>query len=324
MEIVGTIRKVRVDCNFDTIVKNLLVAGIDAFRINYAKFDDGKLMQEDFWDLYERVAKYTNNVLIDLPYPGSKYRLHSPKAKVLIVEGMTYYICFDMKSYNVGYKKNNVFYINQDIDVSIIYENMKIIYDMGQGAFSVKKKFERNMIEIQADNSFVLFNGKSIAFETYIYKRNNYDRVEELCRQLQPSRLAFSFVENKEDLEEALSLKEKHNFILVSKIETQKAIQNLDEILVYTDEIMLGRGDIGIYGSEKHLLDLCRKKSKPFYFASDFLTSWSYNYIPVRSELIDLECALELQPTGLILNVDLVLSSNINRVIKYIKEMVDK
>ena len=94
---------------------------------------------------------------------------------------------------------------------------------------------------------------------------------------------------------------------------------------------MLGRGDIGIYGSEKHLLDYekyiaykCKKKSKPFYFASDFLTSWSYNYIPVRSELIDLECALELQPTGLILNVDLVLSSNINRVIKYIKEMVDK
>lgn len=61
--------------------------------------------------------------------------------------------------------------------------------------------------------------------------------------------IAKIFIRNKSDLasiREVLAKFDKHNTPIISKIETQMAVDNIDEIIEYSDGIMVARGDLGI------------------------------------------------------------------------------
>jgi len=52
-----------------------------------------------------------------------------------------------------------------------------------------------------------------------------------------PNDIALSFVENKFDLVEINDLKKTYNFSIISKIETQKGIKNIEDIIENTLKI---------------------------------------------------------------------------------------
>ena len=86
---------------------------------------------------------------------------------------------------------------------------------------------------------------------------------------------------------------------IVSKIETQAALDNLEEIVAASDAVMVARGDLGVempYEElvfwQKRIIDLCRASSKPVITATQMLKSMTDNPRPTRAEVSDVAHAI--------------------------------
>lgn len=86
---------------------------------------------------------------------------------------------------------------------------------------------------------------------------------------------------------------------IIAKIERQKAIDNLDEIVETADAVMVARGDLGneipleqIPFVEKEIIEKCNKLGKPVITATQMLLSMTDNPYPTRAEVTDVAYAI--------------------------------
>lgn len=113
--------------------------------------------------------------------------------------------------------------------------------------------------------------------------------------------IAHSFVRCKEDLmtiQEILDEKGSH-IKLISKIENQQGIDNLEEILLNCYGVMIARGDLGVEIPaekipllQKAIVDKCRAYRKPVIIATQMLHSMIENPRPTRAEVTDIANAI--------------------------------
>ena len=121
--------------------------------------------------------------------------------------------------------------------------------------------------------------------------------------------IAHSFVRNKEDLieiQEILDRRDSH-LKIISKIENQQGIDNLEEILTHCYGVMIARGDLGVEIAaekipliQKKLIKRCRERKKPVIVATQMLHSMIENPRPTRAEVSDVANAI-LQSTDAIM-----------------------
>jgi pyruvate kinase len=113
--------------------------------------------------------------------------------------------------------------------------------------------------------------------------------------------VAMSFVRNADDMRELRWLVKYHKGSagIIAKIEKAEALQNFDEILEYSDGIMVARGDLGveippaevpIY--QKHIIERCNHQAKPVITATQMLSSMVENPRPTRAEASDVANAI--------------------------------
>lgn len=121
--------------------------------------------------------------------------------------------------------------------------------------------------------------------------------------------IAHSFVRNKEDLIEIQKVLDSRNSHLkiISKIENQQGIDNLDEILSHCYGVMIARGDLGVEIAaekipliQKKIIQRCRTRKKPVIVATQMLHSMIENPRPTRAEVSDVANAI-LQSTDAIM-----------------------
>lgn len=121
--------------------------------------------------------------------------------------------------------------------------------------------------------------------------------------------IAHSFVRTKEDLMEIQEILNSRNSHLkiISKIENQQGIDNLDEILTHCYGVMIARGDLGVEIAaekipliQKRLIQRCRARKKPVIVATQMLHSMIENPRPTRAEVSDVANAI-LQSTDAIM-----------------------
>ena len=113
--------------------------------------------------------------------------------------------------------------------------------------------------------------------------------------------IAHSFVRCKEDLiaiQEILDSRESH-IKLISKIENQQGIDNLEEILLNCYGVMIARGDLGVEVPaekipliQKAIVDKCRAYRKAVIIATQMLHSMIENPRPTRAEVTDIANAI--------------------------------
>ena len=116
--------------------------------------------------------------------------------------------------------------------------------------------------------------------------------------------IAASFVNNKSQIEEIRQIlkEEKAEHIQIfSKIESQYAVDNFDEILEATDGVMIARGDLGLeipyYDVpvvQKMIIRKMRNAGKPVIVATQMLDSMEKSPSPTRAEVTDVYFATEL------------------------------
>lgn len=114
--------------------------------------------------------------------------------------------------------------------------------------------------------------------------------------------LAASFVSSKEDvleIREILKQCNREDMKIISKIESKRGVENLDEIIDVSDGIMVARGDLGVEVPmqqlpkyQKLMVQKCREKGKMVVVATEMLESMKKSARPTRAEVSDVANAV--------------------------------
>ncbi len=114
--------------------------------------------------------------------------------------------------------------------------------------------------------------------------------------------IAASFVRKASDVLAIREILERNNATdiqIISKIENQEGVDNLDEILKVSDGIMVARGDLGVEIPtedipvvQKMMIKKCNELAKPVITATQMLDSMMRNPRPTRAEVTDVANAI--------------------------------
>lgn len=114
--------------------------------------------------------------------------------------------------------------------------------------------------------------------------------------------IAASFVRKASDVLAIREILENNNAThiqIISKIENQEGVENLDEILQVSDGLMVARGDLGVEipfeklpAVQKMMIEKCNAAGKPVVTATQMLDSMMRNPRPTRAEVSDVANAI--------------------------------
>jgi len=128
--------------------------------------------------------------------------------------------------------------------------------------------------------------------------------------------VALSFCSKKQDVENLRKIFP-YKIFVVSKIESKKAIANLEEICKASDAVLIDRGDLSrdihlqkIGLAQKHVLETAKKIGTPVYIATNLLETMIENFQPTRAEVNDITSALMSGASGLVLAAETAIGKH--------------
>lgn len=298
------------------VLKKLIQSGMTHARLN---FSHGSHQQ--YLEVIQNIKKIdkelgTNTLILqDLQGPKIRLGLITPgplpiaqNEEIILDTQITESINGPIKTLPVQYKK-----ITQDIQPG------EIVYiDDGQLKLEAIKTTE-TQVTLKALNEWVLKSNKGINLpDTSISLPSLCKKdIEDLKFGLQHGVdiVALSFVRHPENITQLKQIiqtnlpNNKKAPQVMSKIERQEAIQNLDQIVNLTDSVMIARGDLGIECGMENLGKLqnqitkkCLVKNKPVYVATHLLKNMVSSPTPSRAEANDVYSSIQSGATGLLLS----------------------
>ena len=123
--------------------------------------------------------------------------------------------------------------------------------------------------------------------------------------------IAHSFVRSAADVHAVQKILDEHNsdIKIISKIENQEGVDNIDEIIDASYGIMIARGDLGIEvpieqipGIQRSIINKCILKKKPVIVATQMLHTMINNPRPTRAEVTDIANAIYSHTDALMLS----------------------
>ena len=123
--------------------------------------------------------------------------------------------------------------------------------------------------------------------------------------------IAHSFVRSAADVKAVQDILDEHNsdIKIISKIENQEGVDNIDEIIEASYGIMVARGDLGIEipleripGIQREIIRKCVHPRKPVIVATQMLHSMITQPRPTRAEVTDIANAIYMRTDALMLS----------------------
>ena len=123
--------------------------------------------------------------------------------------------------------------------------------------------------------------------------------------------IAHSFVRSAADVRAVQAILDAYNsdIKIISKIENQEGVDNIDEIIDASYGIMIARGDLGIEvpieripGIQRKIIRKCIEKKKPVIVATQMLHTMINNPRPTRAEVTDIANAVYSSTDALMLS----------------------
>jgi pyruvate kinase len=197
----------------------------------------------------------------------------------------------------------NVSYENLPDDVK---KGSIILIDDGLVAMEVKEIKDKTDILCRVLNGGVVKNHKGVnvpGVRINLPAITDKDRADiEFGIRNNIDFIAASFVRKAADVIAIREILEQNNaghIHIISKIENQEGMDNLDEIIAASDGIMVARGDLGVEipteeipHAQKIMIKKCNRVGKPVITATQMLDSMIRNPRPTRAEVTDVANAI--------------------------------
>lgn len=144
--------------------------------------------------------------------------------------------------------------------------------------------------------------------------------------------IALSFAGSADDVHELRGIIGDRQSKIIAKIETQKGLTNINEIVDVADGVMVARGDLGanlspedVPNAQKSILDTARAAGKYSIVATEILMSmFTKNQTrPTRAEVTDIQIAVEQGASALMLGSETSQGEQPVNVVKWLRRLCD-
>jgi pyruvate kinase len=280
-----------------TQIKNLIKSGVNIFRFNF-KHGEVEWHNERISRVNEVSTELKKNVGILIDLQGPEIRINMPTEKISLTKGEI--ITFGEDVYTTGKKGFSI--THPDI-IEHLVNNQTIYVDDGYFSFIVKKDSGKTFLESQTTGVLVTRKSLNIPgadFPFPVLIDRDFDGLK-LAAKNSIDFIALSMVRSANDLKIVKKEAEKFGVKgkLVAKIETQKALNDIDNIIDVSDGIMIARGDLGVEIPieqvpyfQKMIINKCRDRSKFVITATQMLQSMIKEPFPTRAEVSDIANAV--------------------------------
>ncbi|MBE6485226.1 MAG: pyruvate kinase [Methanosphaera stadtmanae] len=281
------------------VMNEMVKKGMDCARINLSHATKEGILKTI--DVIREVRK-ASNVPVSIMYDtkGPEFRtLKFKHGGVTLQKDDTIKMS---KSCIIG--NENEFGINHNEAIDFIKKGDKILIDNALLELEVIEK-EDDFLVLKALGEGKIQNNKTINVPGVDLKLDFISEVDKkditFAAKHACDYLALSFVNTKEDVIEARKIIQEAggDALIISKIESRMAIENIDEIIDESDGVMVARGDLGVEVSleklpmlQKNIIKKCREKGKFAIVATEMLASMYENPRPTRAEVSDVANAI--------------------------------
>jgi len=279
------------------ILRELIVAGVDVFRINFSHAD------------YELVTK---NVAIIRELNEEMHTsvgilgdLQGPKLRVGVVKEGSYLNPGDILTFTNEKMEGDstivyMTYQNFPNDVKV---GERILIDDGKLALEVIETNQKDTVRAKTIQGGPLSSKKGVNLpntDVSLPALTEKD-IEDanFMLDLELDWIALSFVRHAQDIRDLKEIMAKHpkggtKTPIIAKIEKPEGVKNIDQILLECDGLMVARGDLGVEvpmeevpAIQKTLVERARFFSKPVIIATQMMETMINSLTPTRAEVND-------------------------------------
>ncbi|MFT7615256.1 MAG: pyruvate kinase [Candidatus Woesearchaeota archaeon] len=298
-KIVATISDRRCSKEF---LQKLYDNGLDCVRMNTAHQD-----REGILKVVQNTRAVSDKIPILMDTKGPEVRTLGYEKEVTYPTGAE--VAFKGTDDTNVTSDEKTIYVNFPNIAKEVPVGANILVDDGYIQFTVKKITEDSLIAV-VDNEGTIKNKKSVNIPNVdlnlIVLTEKDKEFIKLAIDEKIDFIAHSFVQHASDLQQIQKILDEHKspIKLISKIESQMGVDNLDEILEHCDGVMIARGDLGVEipaaevpTIQKMMIKKCIRKNKMVITATQMLESMCNNPRPTRAEVSDVANAV-LDGTG--------------------------
>ena len=284
----------------EEVLRELIKSGLNVCRMNFShgSHEEHKGRMDLVKKIREELGQPTA-ILLDTKGPEIRTgQFDMPE--VLLEEGQTFTIT--MKDVMGDKERCTVSYKGLANDVKA---GDTILIDDGLVGLTVKE-VNGDDIVCEVQNSGIVKNHKGVnvpGVKVNLPAITEKDRSDiEFGIEQGIDFIAASFVRKVSDVLAIREILEENNAThikIISKIENQEGVDNLDEIIEVSDGIMVARGDLGVEIPteeipvvQKLMIKKCNEAGKPVITATQMLDSMIRNPRPTRAEVTDVANAI--------------------------------
>lgn len=297
------------------ILKELILAGVDVFRLNFSH-GDYSTHQKTIQNIRQVSGEVEKPVAILGDLQGPKIRIGKFSAgKVYLKKGQEFTLIKDRILGNEGkVHLNYPWLFSQSILPRKIFLNDGLIK---------LKVIERSphYIKCKVLNSGEISDNKGVNIPggDNISSLTKKDKEALLfCIKQNVDWVSLSFVQNKDDVLRVKNIISQNHFCLpvISKIEKREGIKNLKEIVKVSDGIMIARGDLGVEMLpdeipylQKKIINVSHLHRKLVIVATEMLQSMINSPRPTRAEVSDVAGAVSEGADAVMLSGETAIGS---------------
>lgn len=286
----------------EEMLTKLMKAGLNVCRINFSHggFEENAVKIQTIKNVREKLGL---PIALALDTKGPEIRtgkLESGDEKVVIYEGQEFTF---VKDDIIGNETKTT------ISYKDLYKDVKpgttILVDDGTLEFEVKEVVGTDIVTV-AKNTAKLgsrktMNIRGVKVNLPALAQKDIDDITNGVKAGFDYIFA-SFVRRADDVRQIRKLLNDNGgqeIEIISKIESQEGVDNMDEIIELSDGIMVARGDMGVEIPlenvpivQKQLIKKCNEAGKPVIVATQMLESMQSNPRPTRAETSDVANAI--------------------------------
>lgn len=279
-------------------IEQMLKSGTNGFRLNFSHGNYGERDQQIRW-IRQATKNYEEKpVAIIADLQGPKIRLGDFDGFINVRKGQS--LSF---KYGVKYKDGGP--IPTQYDLAEKVKRGQRLYLFDGRIKTIIDSVSDGVVYATSQNDGVLTKRKGINlpdtdFKGDILTKKDMQDIAYISTQ-DVDYVAMSFVQTAHDIDNLRRILKNHNSEakIIAKVETNAAVENLEDIVKASDAVMVARGDLAIETEpesvpivQRKIIGLCNEMGKISIVATQMLGSMTEELEPTRAEVSDVATAV--------------------------------